>query len=138
VVASQPGNYQRLQALQVMENLMQSNPQIDGVFAANDAMASGAIEALEGAKRKAQVVGINGTKEGVDAVIAGKMLATADYGGFMQGCLSAMIAVRNLRKLPVPKEVVFPPVVIDKSNAAKYSAPPETMSCPKWEDMPKG
>ena len=43
VVASQPGNYQRLQALQVMENLMQSNPQIDGVFAANDAMASGAI-----------------------------------------------------------------------------------------------
>lgn len=138
VVASQPGNYQRLQALQVMENLMQSNPQIDGVFAANDAMASGAIEALEGAKRKAQVVGINGTKEGVDAVVAGKMLATADYGGFMQGCLSAMIAVRNLRKLPVPKEVVFPPVVIDKSNAAKYSAPPETMSCPKWEDMPKG
>jgi ribose transport system substrate-binding protein len=138
VVASQPGNYQRLQALQVMENLMQSNPQIDGVFAANDAMASGAIEALEGAKRKALVVGINGTKEGVDAVVAGKMLATADYGGFMQGCLSAMIAVRNLRKLPVPKEVVFPPVVIDKSNAAKYSAPPETLSCPKWEDMPKG
>ena len=138
VVASQPGNYQRLQALQVMENLMQSNPQIDGVFAANDAMASGAIEALEGAKRKALVVGINGTKEGVDAVVAGKMLATADYGGFMQGCLSAMIAVRNLRKLPVPKEVVFPPVVIDKSNAAKYSAPPESLSCPKWEDMPKG
>lgn len=138
VVASQPGNYQRLQALQVMENLMQSNPQIEGVFAANDAMASGAIEALEGAKRKALVVGINGTKEGVDAVVAGKMLATADYGGFMQGCLSTMIAVRNLRKLPVPKEVVFPPVVIDKSNAAKYSAPPEAMTCPKWEDMPKG
>lgn len=138
VVASQPGNYQRLQALQVMENLMQSNPQIEGVFAANDAMASGAIEALEGAKRKALVVGINGTKEGVDAVVAGKMLATADYGGFMQGCLSAMIAVRHLRKLPVPKEVVFPPVVIDKSNAAKYSTPAESMTCPKWEDMPKG
>ena len=138
VVASQPGNYQRLQALQVMENLMQSNPQIDGIFAANDAMASGAIEALDGAKRKALVVGINGTKEGVDAVVAGKMLATADYGGFMQGCLSTMIAVRHLRKLPVPKEVVFPPVVIDKSNAAKYSAPPEAMTCPKWEDMPKG
>lgn len=138
VVASQPGNYQRLLALQVMENLMQSNPQIEGVFAANDAMASGVIEALEGAKRKALVVGINGTKEGVDAVIAGKMLATGDYGGFMQGCLSTMIAVRHLRKQPVPKEVVFPPVVIDKSNAAKYSVTPETMSCPAWADMPKG
>jgi len=138
VVASQPGNYQRLLALQVMENLMQSNPKIEGIFAANDAMASGAIEALEGAKRKALVVGINGTKEGVDAVIAGKMLATGDYGGFMQGCLSTMIAVRHLRKQPVPKQVVFPPVVIDKSNAAKYSVPVETMSCPSWADMPKG
>ncbi len=51
LLASQPGNYQRLQALQVMENLMQSNSQIDGVLAANDAMAVGAIEALDGANR---------------------------------------------------------------------------------------
>ena len=71
-------------------------------------------------------------------MVAGKMLATADYGGFMQGCLSTMIAVRHLRKQPVPKEVIFPPVVIDKSNAAKYSAPAETMACPAWADMPKG
>ena len=42
LLASQPANYQRLQALQVMENLMQSHPQIDGVLAANDAMAIGA------------------------------------------------------------------------------------------------
>jgi ribose transport system substrate-binding protein len=46
LLASQPGNYQRLQALQVMENLMQSNSQIDGVLAANDAMAVGAIGSL--------------------------------------------------------------------------------------------
>ena len=52
LLASQPGNYQRLQALQVMENLMQSNSQIDGVLAANDAMAVGAIEALDGASRQ--------------------------------------------------------------------------------------
>ena len=38
LVASQPANYQRLQALQVMENIMQTHQQIDGVFAANDAM----------------------------------------------------------------------------------------------------
>jgi ribose transport system substrate-binding protein len=78
LLASQPGNYQRLQALQVMENLIQSNPQIDGVLAANDAMAMGAIEALDGANRKAQVIGINGTKEAVDAIKAGKLLASGD------------------------------------------------------------
>ena len=46
---------------------MQSHPKIDGVLAANDAMATGVIEALEGANRKALVIGINGTKEAVDA-----------------------------------------------------------------------
>ena len=54
LLASQPANFQRLNALQVMENLMQSFPAIDGVLAANDPMAVGAIEALEGANRKAR------------------------------------------------------------------------------------
>lgn len=134
VVASQPGNYQRLQALQVMENLIQSHPRIDGVFAANDSMASGAIEALEGADRKALVVGINGTKEAIDAIKAGKMLATGDYNGFMQGCMAVMSAVRELRKLPVQKEIVFPAMVINKTNYKPWETPVESRSCPKWED----
>ena len=133
VVASQPGNYQRLQALQVMENLMQSHPKIDGVFAANDAMASGAIEALDGAGRKALVVGINGTKEAIDAIKAGKMLASGDYNGFLQGCVSTMTAVRELRKLPVEKDVVFPATVITKDNLSAYESPVESRSCPKWD-----
>lgn len=134
VVASQPGNYQRLQALQVMENLMQSHSKIDGVFAANDAMASGAIEALDGAGRKALVVGINGTKEAIDAIKAGKMLASGDYNGFLQGCVSTMTAVRELRKLPVEKDVVFPATVIAKDNLAQFESPVESRSCPKWEE----
>lgn len=137
VIASQPGNYQRLQALQVMENLMQSHPDIDGVFAANDAMASGVIEALEGANRKALVVGINGSKEAIDAIKAGKLLASGDYNGFLQGCLSVMTAVRDLRKLPVKKEILFPAVVIDKSNYQPWEKPVESRTCPKWEDVIK-
>jgi ribose transport system substrate-binding protein len=134
VVATQPGNYQRMQALQVMENLIQSQPKIDGVFAANDSMAAGVIEALEGADRKALVVGINGTKEAIDAIKSGKMLATGDYNGFMQGCMAVMTAVRDLRKLPVQKEIVFPATVIDKGNYKPWDAPLESRSCPTWED----
>lgn len=137
IVASQPANYQRLQALQVMENLMQSHPQIGGVFAANDAMAAGAIEALDGANRTALVVGINGTKEAVDAIKAGKMLATGDYNGFLQGCVGTMTAIRALRNLPVNKEVVFPATVVDKSNYQSIDVPIEQRSCPKWEDVIK-
>ena len=135
LLASQPGNYQRLQALQVMENLMQSFPKIDGVLAANDAMAVGAIEALEGANRKAHIIGINGTKEAVDLIKAGKMLASGDYNGFVQGCLAMTVAVRHLRGQPVPKEVLLRPVVVDKTNYQPYETPVEQRACPKLEDL---
>ena len=137
LVAAQPANYQRLAALQVMENLMQAQRDIGGVFAANDAMATGAIEALDGANRKALVVGINGTKEAVDAIKAGKMLATGDYSAFLHGCIGTMAAIRALRKQPVPTEVVFPAKVVDKTNYQALDVPVEKRSCPKWEEVVK-
>ncbi|WP_011300256.1 sugar ABC transporter substrate-binding protein [Cupriavidus necator] len=137
VVASQPANYQRLQALQVMENLMQSFPKIDAVFAANDAMAIGAIEALEGANRKALVTGINGTKEAIDAIKAGTLLATGDYNGFVQGCLGTMAAIRKLRGQPVRQDIVLPATVIDKTNYQPLDVPADKRACPRWEDATK-
>jgi len=137
LVASQPGNYQRLQALQVMENLIQSNPKIDGVLAANDAMAVGAIEALDGANVKAQVIGINGTKEAVDAIKSGKLLASGDYNGFLQGCVGTMIAIRALRKQPVITEIVLKPTVITKDNYQPYDTAVEARSCPSWDEAAK-
>ena len=137
LLASQPGNYQRNQALQVMENLMQSFPKIDGVLAANDAMATGVIEAMAGANRKALIVGMNGTKEALDAIKAGKLLASADYAGFEQGCLGTMIALRHLRKQPVAAEVVFPAIMIHKDNYQRFDVPAEQRSCPSYEELTK-
>ncbi len=137
LLASQPGNYQRLQALQVMENLMQANSQIDGVLAANDAMAAGAIEALDGAGRKAQVIGINGTKEAVDAIKTGKLLASGDYNGFVQGCVGTMIAIRSLRNEPVISEIVLKPTVITKDNYQPFDQPLEARTCPSWDSATK-
>ena len=135
LLASQPANNQRLQALQVMENLMQSFPSIDGVIALNDPMAVGAIEALEGANRKALVVGINGSKEAVELIKSGKLLASGDFNGFIHGCIGMQIAVRNLRKQPTPKEVILKPVVIDKTNLTPYETPLEQRVCPTPEQI---
>ncbi len=135
LLASQPGNFQRLNALQVMENLMQSFPSIDGVLAANDPMAVGAIEALEAANRKALVVGINGSREAVELIKSGKLLASGDFNGFIQGCIGTEIAVRNLRKQPTPKEVMLKPIVVDKTNFAPYEKPVEQRSCPTLEQI---
>lgn len=135
VLASQPANNQRLQALQVMENLLQTHQKIDGVFAVNDAMATGVIEALDAAKRKPVVVGINGTKEAIEAIKVGKLAASGDYASFLQGCFGVMAAVRELRKLPVPSDVAFPPVVIDSSNVRTYDVAPDELKCPPWDSI---
>jgi len=135
LLATQAGNFQRLNALQVMENLMQSFPQIDGVMAANDAMAIGAIEALDAANRKSIVVGINGTKEAVEGVKAGKLLASGQADPFMQGCIATTIAIRHLRKLPTPSEYFLKPSVIDAGNYKEFDMPVEARACPKWDDI---
>ena len=135
LLAAQPANYQRLAALQVMENLMQSFPTIDAVMAANDPMAVGAIEAFEGANRKAQVIGINGSREAVELIKSGKLLASGDFNGFIQGCIGTEIAVRHLRKQPTPHELILKPVVIDKTNFGPYETPVEQRSCPSLESI---
>ncbi|RQS14842.1 sugar ABC transporter substrate-binding protein [Burkholderia sp. Bp8998] len=136
LLASQPANYQRLQALQVMENLIQSNPKIDGVLAAADVMAMGAIEALEAAGQKqVKVVGIGGVPESVKAIKEGRLLATAEFNGFRMGCIATMAAVRTLRKEPVPDTVLIKGIVIDKTNYAPFELPGDQRRCPVWSDV---
>jgi ribose transport system substrate-binding protein len=137
LLASQPANYQRLAALQVMENLMQSFPQIDGVIGLNDSMAIGAIEALDGANRKALVVGINGSKEAVELIKSGKLLASGDFHSFDNGCLGVEVAVRDLRKEAVPREIILKPRVIDKSNYQTFETPVEQRTCPSLAEVMK-
>ena len=104
-------------------------------MAANDSMALGALEALDGANRKALVVGINGTKEAMDAIKAGKLLASGDYNGFVQGCIGTMAAIRHLRGEPVPAEFQFPQPVVDAGNYGDLDLPDAQRSCPSWESI---
>jgi ribose transport system substrate-binding protein len=111
-------------------------PQVDGVLAANDAMALGAVEAFKEAKMKMPlIVGINASKEAVDLIKAGDMLASGDYNGLIEGCLGVEIAIRTLRKQPVPKEVMAKTAVVDKSNYQAYETPAERRPCPTLESM---
>ncbi len=134
LLASKSGNYQRKPAQDLMEGWIRQFPQIDGVLAANDSMGAAVVETLEKRNRKAVVVGINGSKEAIDLIKADKMLATGEFNGFVIGCLAVEIAARNLRKQPVPKEVVLKPVVYDKANYQQYEGRAEMRECPSPED----
>ena len=71
VVARQPANSERSLGLTVMENILTAHPDIKAVFATNDRMALGAIEAIAARKGAAGivVVGFDATAEAVEARI---------------------------------------------------------------------
>jgi ribose transport system substrate-binding protein len=78
VVASQPADWSREKGLNVFQNMLQAFPDIQAVFACNDEMALGAIQAIKLAKKEGKIiiVGFDAIKDALDAVKAGTLDAT--------------------------------------------------------------
>lgn len=133
VLASQPANFNRLQALNVMENLLQSNPQIDGVLTIVDTMGMGALDAIESAGREGIIVAsIDGIQEAVEAVQDGRMLATAEFSGFSMSCLAMDAYDRFKDGEAVPEDIILPTVLIDEGNADATLEGILNPTCPDW------
>lgn len=78
MVARQSADFDRAKALEVMESILQAQPNIDAVFCANDAMAMGAYQALVAAGKddEVKVFGFDGADEVVKLIADGKIVAT--------------------------------------------------------------
>jgi ribose transport system substrate-binding protein len=133
VLTSQTANYARKPAADLMNTLLRKYPQIDGILAANDPMALGALDALGPNRRTALVVGINASRDAVDVIKSGQMVASGDYNGFIEGCIAAQLAIRLIRKESVPKEAILRTIVVDKSNVGPYELPVEKRTCPTMD-----
>ncbi|SHE68665.1 monosaccharide ABC transporter substrate-binding protein, CUT2 family [Marinitoga hydrogenitolerans DSM 16785] len=98
LIAKQTANFNRAEGLSVMENLLQAYPEIDAVFAQNDEMALGAIEAIksEGKLGKIVVVGFDAIPDAVNAVKNGEMAATVAQQPSLMGELAVKKAVEYL------------------------------------------
>ncbi|MFD1849554.1 ribose ABC transporter substrate-binding protein RbsB [Oceanobacillus bengalensis] len=112
IVASQPADFDRTKGLTVMENTLQGSGDIQAVFAHNDEMALGAIEAIKAAGKDIIVVGFDGVEDALNSVEAGDLTATiAQQPGLMgQEAVSAVERVLNGEELEelikVPLELV--------------------------------
>jgi ribose transport system substrate-binding protein len=125
LVASQPGNWDRLTALNATSDILRQNPDLVGIYANNDGMALGVFEAVKkgNAVGKALVVGTDGIREAKKSVQAGEMSATVAEFPFEEGKLGVEVALRLLGCQPVPPWVVSPNAVLTKDNVAKFPSP---------------
>ncbi|MER5976210.1 substrate-binding domain-containing protein [Streptomyces sp. NPDC001857] len=122
VLAQQPADFDRTKGLDVMSNLLQAHPDVQGVVAANDEMALGAIKAL-GAKAgtSVQVVGFDGTPDGLKAVEEGTLYASVAQQPSQLGRIAVDNALKALRGEKVEQTVKVPVKVVTKQNVAGFS-----------------
>lgn len=122
IVAKQPANFDRSQALNVMTNILQAHPNINGVYAANDEMAMGVLSALKAAGKEGKivVVGNDGIKDALDAITAGNMYATNAESPFEEGVKVAEIAGDILSGKSVPPATTLEGQLVTKANVNQY------------------
>ncbi|MDF4005170.1 ribose ABC transporter substrate-binding protein RbsB [Luteibacter sp. PPL552] len=114
IVAEQPANFDRAQGLSVTENLLQANDNVQAIFAQNDEMALGAVQALAGKNRKVLVVGFDGTPDGKAAVENGSMAATVAQQPEEIGKLGVQTAKKLIDKQPVETNIAVPLKLLTK------------------------
>ena len=116
IVASQTANFDRTEGMSVMENMLQGNGDIQAVFAANDEMALGAVEAVTGAKKDVLVVGFDATDDAIEAIREGRMGATIAQQPDLIGSTAVENAIKLIKGETIPKEIPVEVTLITKDN----------------------
>lgn len=126
LVASQPGEWDRLKAMDATTNILREHPDVIGIYANNDGMAFGVYEAVTNAKLtdKVAVVGTDGIPEAKKSVGDGMMKATVAEFPYEEGILGVQMALRLLDCQPIPPWVVSPQATITKENVKDFPDPP--------------
>lgn len=145
LVGAEPADWERTKAFEKMKSFLVANPDVGGVWTANDDMALGALEAIRaaGLAGKVLVTGADGISEMFAAIKNGEAAATVLNDSFWQGGigLSLALAAKNgkidVKKIPADKRAYYAKAVevsqdnIDKIIATYVKGTPK----PDWNDQ---
>ena len=118
VVASQPADWDRAKALSVATNILQSNPDIVGIYACNDTMALGVVEAVKAAGKtgKITIIGTDAIPEALDAVKAGDMAGTVAQYPADEAQIATGLAILAIQGKPVNGFIPSPIKLLTKAD----------------------
>ena len=121
-VAVQPANSERALGMNVMENILTSHPDVRAVFATNDQMALGAMEAIAGRRLTGRIalVGFDATREAVRAVVSGQLSATVAGYPERMGRRAVEAAVKAARGQPLEPRIDIGTALVTKENAQEF------------------
>ncbi|MEV0130856.1 ABC transporter substrate-binding protein [Dactylosporangium sp. NPDC050688] len=117
VIASQTGDFTRAKGKEVMEAFLKANPKIDVLYAHNDDMGLGAIEAIEAAGKKPgvdiKIITVDAVKDGMTALAAGKINFIVEcsplLGPQLMDLAKKVIAGETIPQRVLTEETTFTP-----------------------------
>lgn len=116
IVASLPGDWDRGKAANITNDILTRNPDLVGIFAANDGMALGAVESVFAAGKGGDVViiGVDGNSDAVKSIKQGRLTASVAQLPYLVG----KQAVENVKAVigggSVEANVIVPTLVLTK------------------------
>ena len=119
-VAQQTANFARAEGLTVTENLLQANADATGLFAHNDDMALGAVEAAAAAGRDLFIVGFDAAPDAIQAIADGTMAGTIAQQPVLIGELAVEAAMKVLAGETVPTVVAVPVALVTPDNVNEF------------------
>jgi len=122
IVAVQPANSERALGMSVMENLLTTHPALRAVFATNDQMALGAVEAIAARNLtgKVLVVGVDATGEALHAIESGRLAADVAMHPEALGNKAVAAAIQAAKGQPVEKTIDTGETLVTKANVAQF------------------
>jgi len=125
ILAQGWGNWTLLGGIQAMEDILAAHPDVNLLVAENDAMAMGALKAIEESGKADQVlvVGYDGQKEAYELIMEGKYGATAlnSPGELARLVVESVVRYKNGQRLD--KVIHTPAILISKDNVDEYYNP---------------
>ncbi len=116
IVAKQNADWDRLKARNMADIWIKKYPDLKAIFANNDTMALGVVEAVKASGKDIIVVGVDGIGEAYDSIRNGGMSATIDSFPLYKGQVATEVALRVLGGQDIPRVIWTPQALIDINN----------------------
>ncbi len=122
VVAEQPADWDTAKAQTAIENNITGNPNLKAVYASNDNMALGAVQALKtaGILDKVMVVGFDANPNAAESILAGEMTATIAQNPKNMGAFGVENALKVKKGETIDAVIDTGTVLVTKENAEQF------------------
>lgn len=120
IVAEQPANSDKSEAMSVMENILEKNGDVKGVFAANDDMAIGVLRAVQAKKLDVKIFGMDGTEEAVRSILDGGLTGTIAQSPYNMGYEGVLNALKAINGEAIPERIDSGIEIVTADSAQEF------------------